>query len=149
MKLFLWTVSVENMISVMKLFWFVFLNVVFSRKISDQTFITLYVIDLVLVSTCWFSQELGNTVLAYSHNEGMLWKFLKWHSLVLIDHKTFPDKVFQIFRQIFQQWNVIFHDFYFELILSRTGPWNFSMQNFIHDNSHRPNIVLDRVGICI
>lgn len=77
----------------------------------------------------------------------MLDKFLKSKSSVLIDCETFSDKIFKIFREIFEERNIVFIDFDFKLLLGGTVPWYFSMENFVDDDTYRPNIIFDGVDV--
>lgn len=86
MKLLLRTESIEDVISVMDLFWLVFIRIVFGWEVSDKTFVTSDVLNVVFISTCGFSQELWNAVSTNPHNKRVFHELLKRHTFVLVGH---------------------------------------------------------------
>lgn len=77
----------------------------------------------------------------------MLDKLLKSNSSVLINCEAFSDKIFEIFREIFEERNIVFIDFDFELLFGGTVPRYFSMENFVDYDAYRPDIVFDGVDV--
>ena len=147
MKLFLWTESIENMVTMMKLFWFVFVWIIFSGKVSNQTLVTSNMFDVILVTTCWLFEQLWNSIAINSGDNWMFSDLRERQSFVLVNKEAFSDEILEVFRKIFEERDIVFHDFDFKLIFSGAIPRYFSMNHFINDNTHWPDIIFDRVDV--
>ena len=147
MELFLRAEGIKDMIAMMKLFWFAFIWVIFSWKVSNQTLVASDVLDVILIATCWLFEQLWDSIATNSGHKWMFGKFRKRDSLILVNNKAFSDKILEVFREVFQERNVVFHDFDFELFFGGTVPRYFSMDHFINYDAHGPNVVFDRVDV--
>lgn len=147
MQLLFRTECVKHMVTVMKLFWFVSVTIILSRKVSNQTFVAFYVFNAIFITSRRFFEKLWDTIAADSGNEWVLCDFIERNSLVLIDSEAFSDKIFKIFRKVFQERDAIFHDLNFELFFGGTIPGYFSMDHFIDNDTHGPDIVFNRVDV--
>ena len=107
MKLLFRAMCAENVVPMMNLFWFIFVQVILGWKIFYQTFVAFSMFYIILICACWFPQKLWNTVLANSNNKRMFDKVLERHSFILVNNKTFSDEIFQILREIFEERDVI------------------------------------------
>ena len=80
--------------------------------------------------------ERGSNVSHDSVDKRMVRHLPDRHSLVLVADKTLSYEILQVFRQRFQQINIILVDFLNELSLVAAGPWCFSMQYLIQNDSN-------------
>ena len=131
----------------MKLFWFIFIAIILSGKVSKQTFVASDVFNAIFITSRWLFKQLWNSITTYSGYKWVLSDLTKRNSLILINNETFSDKIFEIFREVFQQRDVIFHYLNFELFFSRTIPRYFSMDHFINDYTKWPDVIFDRINV--
>lgn len=72
MQLFFRTECIKDVIAMMKLFGFVFITIILSWKISNQTFVAFDMFNEVLITSCWFFKKLWDSITANSGNKRML-----------------------------------------------------------------------------
>jgi hypothetical protein len=137
------------MVTMMKLFWFVFIAIILSWKVSNQAFVAFDVLNAIFITRRWFFKQLWNFITAYSGYKWVFSDLTKRNSLILINNETFSDKIFKIFRKVFQQRDVVFHYLNFQLFFSRTIPRYFSMDHFINYYTNWPDVIFDRINVWI
>ena len=147
MQLLFRTECVKHMVTMVKLFWFVSVAIILSWKVPNQAFVASDVFNAIFITSCWFFKELWNSITTDFGNKWVFSDLIKRNSLILINSEAFSDKIFEIFREIFQERDTVFHDLNFELFFGGTIPRYFSMDHFINDNTHRPDVVFDRVDV--
>jgi hypothetical protein len=135
------------MVTMVKLFWFVSVAIILSWKVPNQAFLASYVFNAIFITSCWFFKELWNSITTDFGNKWVFSDLIKRNSLILINSEAFSDEIFEIFREIFQERDTVFHDLNFELFFGGTIPRYFSMDHLINDNTHRPDVVFDRVDV--